>query len=57
MQDKFIVPVATMIAGIVVWVGFLILRAALRRKVQWSPRVEVGASFAVGGLVAFSGFS
>ena len=57
MQDKFIVPEATMVAGIVVWVGFVILRMVLRKRAPWSPRVDVGACAAAGGLVVFSGFS
>jgi len=57
MQDKFIVPEATMVAGIVVWVVFVILRMVLRKRAPWSPRVDVGACAAAGGLVVFSGFS
>jgi len=57
MQDKFIVPEATMVAGVVVWVVYVILRMVLRRKTWWSPPVDVGAALATGALVVFSGFS
>jgi len=57
MGDKFIVPEVTMVAGILVWVVYVILRQVLRKKVQWSPGVDLVASLVTGSLIVFSGFS
>ncbi len=55
MGDKFIVTEVTMVAGLLVWVIFVILRWVLRKKVQWSPGVDLVASLATGALIVFSG--
>lgn len=56
MQSQFIVPFAAMLAGMVVWVAFVILRVAVRGKRQWSRGAEVGVCLAAGALVVFSSF-
>ncbi len=55
MGGKFFVTGVTMVAGILVWVIFVILRWVLRKKVQWSPGVDLVASLATGALIVFSG--
>ena len=57
MDSKFIVPVATMLAGVVVFVAFAIWYAARGRQKQVSPRVLAGVSLVAGGLVVASGFA
>ncbi len=55
MGGKFFVTGVTMVAGLLVWVIFVILRWVLRKKVQWSPGVDLVASLATGALIVFSG--
>ena len=56
MDGKFFVPIATMLAGVVVFVVFAIWYAARGRLKQLSPRVLAGVCLVAGGLVVASGF-
>jgi len=57
VDSKFFVPIATMLAGIVVFVAFAIWYAARGRRKQLSPRVLAGVCLVAGGLVVASGFA
>jgi hypothetical protein len=57
MDGKFFVPIATMLAGVVVFVTFAIWYAARGRRKQLSPRVLAGVCLVAGGLVVASGFA
>jgi hypothetical protein len=56
VEDKYVVPIATMLAGLVVWIAFLIWHAVAASSNEWSPWLEAGLCLAAGGLVAFSAF-
>lgn len=57
MDSKFFVPVATMLAGIGVFVAFAVWHALAGKPNAWSPWLAAGVCFATGGLIVFSGFS
>jgi len=57
MGSTFLVPIASMLAGVVVFIVFAIWHAARGRRKQLSPRVLVGVCLAAGGLVVASGFA
>ena len=57
MDSKFLVPIATMLAGVVVFVAFAIWYAARGRQKQLSPRVLAGVCLLAGGLVVASGLA
>jgi len=56
MTSKFFIPVASMFAGILVWVAFLVLCETGDVMNEWSKWLGAGFCLAAGGLVAFSGF-
>ena len=55
MSDKFFVPIAAMLAGLGLWVLFMIARALSSNVRAWSPTAEAGLCLAAGGLIVFSG--
>ena len=57
MDGKFFVPITTMLAGVVVFVGFAIWRVLVGKPNAWSPWLIAGVCLVAGGLVVFSGFS
>lgn len=57
MDGKYFVPIATMLAGIVVFVAFAIWYAATGKRKHLSPRVLMGVCLVAGGLVVASGFA
>lgn len=57
MDSKFFVPIATMLAGVGVFVAFAIWHALAGKSIAWSPSLAAGVCLAAGGLVVFSGFS
>ncbi len=57
MDSKFILPIATMLAGIVVFVAFAVWYAARGKQKQLSSRVLAGVCLVAGGLVVASGFA
>ncbi len=57
MDDTYFVPIATMLAGVVVFVAFAIWYALADKSNAWSLWPVVGVCFAAGGLIVFSGFS
>jgi hypothetical protein len=57
MDSKFLVPIATMLGGLAVFVTFAIWYAARGRLKQLSPRVLAGVCLVAGGLVVASGFA
>jgi hypothetical protein len=57
VDSKFLVPVATMLAGIGVFVAFAIWGAIAGKANAWSPRLAAGVCLVAGGLIVFSGFS
>ncbi len=56
MDGKFFVPIATMLAGVVVFVGFATWHALAGKPNAWSPWLIAGVCLVAGGLVLFSGF-
>ena len=57
MDSKFFVPIAAMLAGIVVFVAFAIWYAFAGRQAAPSSWLLAGVGLAAGALVVFSGFS
>jgi len=57
MDSKFFLPIATMLAGVVVFVAFAIWYALAGKPNDWSPWPPVAVCFVAGGLIVFSGFS
>ncbi len=57
MDDKFFLPIATMLAGIVVFVAFAVWYALADKPNPGSLWPVVGVCLAAGGLIVFSGFS
>lgn len=57
MDDKFLVPIAAMLAGLGLWIVYLIVRAMSSSVRAWPPQAETGICLVAGGLVVFSGFS
>jgi hypothetical protein len=57
VDKRFRVPIATMLAGLALWIASLAwLATAGGRAASW-PWAEVGLCFAAGGLIVFSGFA
>jgi fatty acid desaturase len=57
MDGKFFVPIATMLAGVVVFVAFALCNAVAGKSIAVSPWPVAGACLVAGGLIVFSGFS
>jgi len=57
MDSKFFVPIAAMLAGIVVFVALAIWYAFAGRQAAPSSWLLAGVGLAAGALVVFSGFS
>jgi hypothetical protein len=57
MDSKFLVPIATMLGGLGVFVAFAIWHAAVGKSTALSPWLTAGACLVAGGLIVFSGFS
>jgi hypothetical protein len=57
VDSKFFVPIATMLAGIVVFIAFAIWNAMAGRHNAWSPWPAAAVCLLAGGLIVFSGFS
>ena len=55
MTNKFFVPAATMVAGMLIWVAFLVLHETGIGVTGRSPWPEAGLCLVAGGLVVFSG--
>lgn len=54
MGNKFFVPAVTMLAGVLVWVAFLVLYEAVGGMNEQSLWLGAGLCLAAGGLVVFS---
>jgi len=57
MGAKFVVPIATMLSGVIVFIALAIWYALAGRSNAWSPWLVTGVCLAAGGLIVFSGFS
>ena len=57
MDSKYLVPIVTMLAGIVVFVALAVWYAVAGKGAAWSPWLVAGICLVVGGLVVCSGFS
>jgi hypothetical protein len=55
MEDKYIVPIAAMLAGLGLWVVYLIVRALSSTVRAWPAQAETGLCLFAGGLIVFSG--
>jgi hypothetical protein len=56
VDSSFFVPIATMLAGVIVFVAFAIWHALAGRPNDWPLWPVAGVCFAAGGLIVFSGF-
>ena len=56
MDDRFFVPIATMLAGVIVFVAFAIWHALAGKPNAWPLWPATGVCLAAGGLIVFSGF-
>jgi hypothetical protein len=57
MDSKSLVPIATMLAGVGVFVAFAIRYALAGKQLALSPWLVAGVCLVAGGLIVFSGFS
>jgi len=57
MDSKFLVPIATMLSGVVVFATLAIWYAASGKANAWSPWLVAGVCLVAGGLVVASGFA
>ena len=57
MDSRFFVPIATMLAGVVVFIAFAIWHALAGKADASSPWLIAGVCLVAGGLVVFSAFS
>jgi len=57
VDSKFLVPIATMLGGVGVFVAFAIWHAVAGKSIAWSPWAAAGVCLVAGGLIVFSGFS
>ncbi len=55
MDPRFLVPVSTMLAGLVVWLAYVIARALSRPVRSWSAQAVLAVAVVTGGLVVISG--
>ena len=56
MDPRFVLPISTMLAGLVLWLAYLIARAVSSTVKGWPTQVETAVTAAAGGLIVFSGF-
>ena len=57
MDSKYLVPIATMLGGLGVFVAFAIWYATVGKAIARSPLLIAGVCLVAGGLIVFSGFS
>jgi len=57
MDSKFLVPIATMLAGVGVFGAFAVWCALAGRQLALSPWLVAGVCLVAGALIVFSGFS
>ena len=57
MGDEFFVPIATMLAGLGVWIVYFGARMFSDAVRNWSSQAEMGLALVVGGLIVVSGFT
>jgi hypothetical protein len=57
MDSKYRLPIASMLAGLALWIVALIWLAWAGGGAASSPWAAAGLCFAAGGLIVFSGFS
>ncbi len=54
---EFFIPIATMLAGLGVWIAYVGARAFSDAVKNWSSQAEVGLALVVGGLIVVSGYT
>lgn len=57
MDSRYFVPIATMLAGIGVFIVFAVWNAFVGKSNAWSLWPATGVCLVAGGLILFSGFS
>ncbi len=57
MDPKFIVPVTTMLAGLVLWLAYILARAFSKAVKGWPVSAELAVAVVTGGLIVFSGIT
>ncbi len=55
MSNRFLLPAATMLVGIIIWVVFIVLHGANGWVHELSPWSDLAASLLAGGLIVYSG--
>ncbi len=55
MDPKFVVPVWTMLAGVALWLAWVIARALSRTVKAWPAGTNLTAAIVTGGLIVVSG--
>lgn len=57
MDDRFFVPIVTMLVGVALWILFLIARARIASVRGLSPTGAAAICLVAGGIVVFSAVS
>lgn len=57
MDPRFIVPMSTFLAGLVLWLAWIIARALSPAVRGWPSSAELAVAAATAGLLAYSGFT
>jgi hypothetical protein len=57
MEAQFIVPVSTMLAGLGLWLAYIVTRAFSSAVRAWSVQAELAVATVTGGLIVFSSFT
>ncbi len=55
MDPSFIVPMSSMLAGLVLWLAYIVARAFSGAVKAWSARAELAVAAVTGGLIVLSG--
>ena len=55
MDARFVVPMSTMLAGLVLWLVYVIARALSAAVKAWPLSAELGVAVVTGGLIVSSG--
>ncbi len=57
MEPRFIVPVSTMLAGLGLWLVYVIARALSKAVKAWPASAELAVALVTGGLIVISGIT
>ncbi len=57
MEARFFVPISAMLAGLVLWLAYIVTRSFSSTVRAWPVHAELAAAAVTGGLIVFSGFA